>query len=113
MAEDSIAERAERFAREAQTSPSSVTIPFLEVPVFISALFHVHGPPGPDLARLMFEVPERLGFECAECGALDTGWIMREYQPPYTEDKALCPSCRGSDRVVLSYDPEKRVESPF
>lgn len=105
-------QRAEAFARQAVRTKSSVSVRFLELPVFITAIFREYGPPSPKTAHLMLDVPERLSFTCPKCGQLDTGWIMKYYQPPYPDEKKRCPNCRGSDTVEITYDPSRRAKLP-
>lgn len=92
--------RASAFARQAHAGKASVSVRFLELPVFLATLAQSWG----DFLEGTRSL-DRVSFTCAECGPLDRRWILREYQPPYPPEKNLCPSCRGSDTVEMTYDP--------
>lgn len=98
--------RARTFAEKASKTKTSVNILFIEIPVFISAIFEPLTTPQFNVEAMM-AVPKRLDFKCQACGRLDTGWIMHHYQPPYPPEKKICPACKGSDMVEMTYDPNR------
>ena len=99
--------RCERFTSEALRARTTATVPFLELPVYLTVLFQAKGrPPMPDAVRHVMEAEEKLAFKCVECGELNSALVLRTYQPlRVTKENALCPNCHGSDKVEMTYDP--------
>lgn len=105
--------RAKAFAQKALQSKTSTTLSFLELTVYLTVLFQAKGQPSPEnpeAAQHIMRVEERLNFRCVECGELSADQVVRAYNPlRVTKESALCPNCRGSDRVEMSYDPNRKT----
>lgn len=98
-------QRASAFARQAHTGKASVTVQFLELPVVLTTFAQSWG----DIMESMRSM-NRVSFTCSECGPLDERMVLHLYQQPYTPEMNLCPQCRGSDTVELTYDPSIQVD---
>jgi hypothetical protein len=111
--ESDLMKRSKAFAEQALKSKTTTKVLFLELPVYLTVLFQAKGQPvpeNPEAVRHVMQVEEKLDFKCVECGKLGSDLVLRAYDPRrVTKESALCPNCRGGDKVEITYDPARKT----